>query len=59
MKKTWTEIGTNGTIFAKSSQLLGFADDLVIIIRNMETVKEKFVALDGKRTEFELKVFGT
>ena len=39
-------IDTSSTIFTKSSQLLGFADDLDIMGRNMEIVKEKFVALD-------------
>jgi len=47
---------TSSTIFTKSSQLLGFADDLDIVGRNMEVVKEKFVALERKVTDLGLKV---
>lgn len=52
-------IDTSSTIFTKSNQLLGFADDLDIMGRNMEVVKEKFVALDSKGTDFGLKVSDT
>ena len=34
------------TIFNKSSQLLGLANDLEIMGRNMYVVEEKFVALE-------------
>ena len=47
---------TSSTIFTKSSQLLGFADDLDIMGRNMEAVKEKFVALDRKSIDLGLGV---
>ena len=50
------DIDTSSTIFTKSSQLLGFADDLDILGRNMEAVKEKFTALDRKSTDLGLKV---
>src|ERR1700744_4498477 len=42
---------TSSTIFTKSSQLLGFADDLDVIGRNMDVVKEK--------SDFGLKVNDT
>jgi sorting nexin-29 len=50
------DMDTSSTIFTKSSQLLGFADDLDIVGRNMEVVKEKFVALERKGTDLGLKV---
>src|SRR6201992_17948 len=34
---------TSNTIFTKSSQLLGFADDLDVIGRNVDVVKDNFV----------------
>ena len=48
-------IDTSGTIFTKSSQLLGFADDLDIIGRNMEAVKDKFMSLERKSTDLGLE----
>ena len=36
---------TSNTIFTKS-KLLGFADDLDVIGRNMDVVKDKFIALE-------------
>ena len=51
-------IDTSSTIFTKSS-LLGFADDLDIMGRNMEIFKEKFAALDEKGSDFGLKVNDT
>lgn len=50
---------TSSTIFTKSSQLLGYADDLDIIGRNMEAVKEKFIAMDRKGTDLGLKINDT
>ena len=50
------EIDTNNTIFTKSSQLLGFADDLDIIGRSMDVVKESFLALDRKSADLGLKI---
>lgn len=50
------DMDTGSTIFTKSSQLLGFADDLDIIGRSMDVVKEKFVSLDRKGTDLGLKV---
>ena len=46
---------TSNTIFTKSSQLLGFADDLDVIGRNMEAVKEKFVALEEGGSNLDFK----
>src|ERR1700744_2146139 len=53
------DIDISSTIFTKSTQLLGFADDLDIMGRNMEVVKEKFVALERKGSDFGLKVSDT
>ena len=53
------DMDTSSTIFTKSSQLLGFADDLDLIGRNMDVVKEKFVALDNRGSDFGLKVNDT
>lgn len=50
------DIDSSGTIFTKSSQLLGFADDLDVIGRNMEVVKDKFMALERKGSDLGLKV---
>ena len=50
------DMDTSSTIFTKSSQLLGFADDLDIMGRSMDVVKEKFVALDRKGSDLGLKV---
>src|ERR1700753_3729631 len=46
------DMDTRSQIFTKSSQLLGFADDLDLIGRNMDVVKEKFVALDNRGSDF-------
>lgn len=54
-----TQTDTSSTIFTKSSQILGFADDLDIIGRNMEVVKENFVALERKGSDLGLKVNDT
>lgn len=50
---------TKSTIFTKSSQILGFADELDIMGRNMEVVKDKFVALERKASDLGLKVKDT
>jgi hypothetical protein len=50
------DMDTSSTIFTKSSQLLGFADDLDIIGRSVEAVKEKFVALERKGSDLGLRV---
>src|ERR1700743_2498323 len=47
---------TSNTIFTKSSQLSGFSDDLDVIGRNMDVVKEKFIALEEDGSNFGLKV---
>lgn len=53
------DMDASGTIFTKSSQLLGYADDLDIMGRSMEAVTEKFVALDRKGTDLGLKINDT
>ena len=46
-----------GTIFRKLvSQLLGYADDLNLIGRNVDIVKENFTNIEKKGAEFVLKV---
>ena len=47
---------TSNIIFTKSNQLLGFANDLDVIGRNMDVVKEKFIALEEGGSNFGLKV---
>ena len=47
---------TSSTIFTKSNQLLGFADDVDVVGRNMDAVKEKFVAFEEGASNFGLKV---
>lgn len=49
-------VDTSSAIFTKSSQLLGFADDLDVVGRNMDVVKVKFVALEEGASNFGLKV---
>lgn len=51
-----TGIITSNYMFTKSSQLKGFADDLDFIGRNMEAVKNNFVGLEMKGSDFGLKV---
>ena len=47
---------TSGTIFRKLSQLLGYADDLNLIGRSVDIVKENFTNIEKKGAEFGLKV---
>ena len=49
-------VETSGTIFRKLSQLLGYADDLDLIGRNVEIVKENYTRIEEKGAEFGLKV---
>ena len=49
-------IDLNNTNFTKSSKLLGFADNLDILGRSMDVVKEKFIALEEGWSNFGLKV---
>ena len=51
-----SNVETSGTIFRKLSQLLGYADDLDLIGRNVDTVKENYTRLEEKDKEFGLKV---
>ena len=50
------DMDSSSTIFTKSSQLLGFADDLDVVGRNTDVVKEKFIALEVGGSNFGLKV---
>ena len=51
-----SNVETSGTIFRKLSQILGYADDLDLIGRNVEIVKENFTKIEEKGAEFGLKV---
>jgi len=51
-----SSVETSGTIFRKLSQLLGYADDLDLIGRNVEIVNENFTKIKEKGAEFGLKV---
>ena len=47
-------IDTKGTIFTKSVQLLGFADDIDIIARNLTTVKKTYTRLKAEAIQMGL-----
>src|ERR1700744_796821 len=47
---------TSNAIFTKSSQLLGFADDLDVIGRTMDVIKEKVIALEEGGSNFGFKI---
>ena len=47
-------IDTSGTILYKSVQLLGFADDIDIVARNLETVKETYTRLKAEAIKIGL-----
>ncbi len=51
-----SNVETSGTIFRKLSQLLGYADDLDLIGRNVDIVKENYTKVEEKGAEFGLKV---
>ena len=51
-----TAINNNNTIFTSSTQLLGYADDIDIMGRNMGAVKEAFLLLERGASEMGLKV---
>lgn len=51
-----TTINTNSTIFISSAQLLGYADDIDVVGRNMGAVKEAFLLLERGASEMGLKV---
>jgi Reverse transcriptase (RNA-dependent DNA polymerase) len=45
VNRTTTKLQTNGTIFSKQTQILGYADDIDIIGRSQAAVREVFLAL--------------
>ena len=49
-------IDTRGTIFNRSVQLLGFADDIDIIARGIETVKETYTRLKAEAKKIGLSM---
>lgn len=51
-----SNVETSGTIYRKSSQLLGYADDLDTIGRNVDIVKENYTKLDESAAVYGLEV---
>ncbi|KID80942.1 endonuclease-reverse transcriptase, partial [Metarhizium majus ARSEF 297] len=49
-------INTSGTIFTKSVQLLGFADDIDIIARKFETMAETYIRLKSEARRIGLVI---
>lgn len=50
------KVQTTGTIFMKSSQLLGYADDIDIIGRNVLDAKESFIGIETAAARMGLRV---
>lgn len=51
-----TDVDTRGTIFMKSKQLLAYADDVDIVGRSIDAVKDTFTALKSGAAPLGLKV---
>lgn len=51
-----SNVETSGTIYRKTSQLLGFADDLDLMGRNVEIVKENYESLESSAAVYGLEV---
>ena len=49
-------IDTSGTIFRKSGQLLGFADDIDAMARNFETMAETYIRLKAEASRVGLAI---
>lgn len=49
-------IDTSGTIFRKSVQLLGFADDIDIVARNFETMADTYIRLRAEARRIGLNI---
>ena len=49
-------VETSGTIYRKTSQLLGYADDLDMVGRNVDIVKENYTKLDSSASIYGLEV---
>src|SRR6201990_1734370 len=47
-------VETSGTIYRKTSQLLGYADDLDMVGRNVDIVKENYTKLDSSASIYGL-----
>jgi hypothetical protein len=50
------KLQTNGTIFNKQTQILGYADDIGIIGRSQTTDGEAFLALERETNKVGLKI---
>jgi hypothetical protein len=46
----------NGTIFTKSIQLLGFADDVDIVVRNIRSVTDAYSRMEQEANKIGLRV---
>src|ERR1700744_5540089 len=49
-------VETSGTIYKKTSQLLGYADDLDMVGRNVDIVKENYTKLDSSASIYGLEL---
>lgn len=54
MRSSGIQIG--GTIFYKSTQILAFADDIVIISRNQKTLCEQFIELEKAAQDMGMEI---
>jgi hypothetical protein len=50
------KLQTNGSIFNKQTQILGYADDIDIIGRSQAAVREAFFAPEGEANKVGLKI---
>jgi hypothetical protein len=50
------KLQTNGTIFSKQTQKLGYADDIEIIGMSQSAVREAFLALETETNKEGLKI---
>jgi sorting nexin-29 len=51
-----SNIGTQGTIFNKCSQIMAYTDDIVIMGRRIQDVKEMFTALIEQMRKLGLEI---
>jgi hypothetical protein len=51
-----SNVETSGTIYRKASQLLGYADDLDLVGRNVDIVKENYGNLESRASVYGLEV---
>jgi Reverse transcriptase (RNA-dependent DNA polymerase) len=51
-----SKLQTNGTIFNKQTQILGYTDDIDIVGRSQAVVREAFLALEREANKVGLKI---